>query len=143
MPKKYEGLDGTELAISESQERMACVVAAEDKYLIHELAADENLQCVQVATVTEEPRLVMNWNGNKIVDISREFLNSNGADKHIDIEIEPQDWQKTPSRLNTLQRMQEKPALPGFMRRSQQISTCAPRGDSPRDSTPPLDAERC
>ena len=96
VPKKYEGLDGTELAISESQERMACVVDAENKYLFMRLAADENLQCVQVATVTEEPRLVMNWNGNKIVDISREFLNSNGADKHIEITPEaPGDWEGT------------------------------------------------
>ena len=96
VPKKYEGLDGTELAISESQERMACVIEAENKYLFMRLAADENLQCVQVATVTEEPRLVMNWNGNKIVDISREFLNSNGADKHIEVAPEaPGDWRST------------------------------------------------
>ena len=96
VPKKYEGLDGTELAISESQERMACVVDAENKYLFMRLAADENLQCVQVAVVTESPRLVMNWNGNKIVDISREFLNSNGADKHIDVAPKaPQDWAGT------------------------------------------------
>ena len=96
VPKKYEGLDGTELAISESQERMACVVEAENKYLFMKLAADENLQCVQVAVVTEEPRLVMNWNGNKIVDLSREFLNSNGADKHIEVAPEaPADWAGT------------------------------------------------
>ena len=87
VPKKYEGLDGTELAISESQERMAVVVAAEDVPAFLELAAGENLQAVQVATVTEEPRLVLSWNGQKIVDISREFLNSNGAEKHIDIEV--------------------------------------------------------
>ena len=96
VPKKYEGLDGTELAISESQERMACVIEAENKYLFMNLAADENLQCVQVAVVTEEPRLVMNWNGNRIVDISREFLNSNGADKHIEIApAAPGDWEST------------------------------------------------
>lgn len=96
VPKKYEGLDGTELAISESQERMACVVDPKDKALFMELAADENLQCVEVAVVTEEPRLVMEWNGSRIVDISREFLNSNGADKHIDIAPEaPGDWEGT------------------------------------------------
>ncbi len=85
VPKKYEGLDGTELAISESQERMAVVIEKEnvDKFL--ELAEKENLNACPVAVVTEEPRLVMNWNGKKIVDISREFLNSNGADKHISI----------------------------------------------------------
>ena len=86
VPKKYDGLDGTELAISESQERMACVVEAKDVARFLELAETENLSAVQVATVTAEPRLVMHWNGNKIVDISREFLNSNGADKHINVE---------------------------------------------------------
>ncbi|MBO7353684.1 MAG: phosphoribosylformylglycinamidine synthase, partial [Lachnospiraceae bacterium] len=86
VPKKYEGLDGTELAISESQERMAVVVEAADEAKFLQLAAEENLQAVRVAVVKEEPRLTMNWNGKKIVDISREFLNSNGAAKHISIE---------------------------------------------------------
>ena len=86
VPKKYEGLDGTELAISESQERMAVVVEAKDVDRFLALAGTENLQACPVATVQEEPRLVMHWNGKKIVDISREFLNSNGAEKHITIE---------------------------------------------------------
>ncbi|MBR2461207.1 MAG: phosphoribosylformylglycinamidine synthase, partial [Clostridia bacterium] len=85
VPKKYEGLDGTELAISESQERMAVVVAAQDVDRFKELAYSENLEATVVATVTEQARLVMHWNGKTIVDISREFLNSNGAEKHIDI----------------------------------------------------------
>ena len=85
VPKKYEGLDGTELAISESQERMAVVVEPHNVDAFLALANKENLQAVPVAQVKAEPRLVMNWNGKKIVDISREFLNSNGADKHIDI----------------------------------------------------------
>jgi len=85
VPKKYDGLDGTELAISESQERMAVVVAAEDADRFIALADKENLEATLVATVTEEPRLVLEWNGKKIVDVSREFLNSNGAEKHIDI----------------------------------------------------------
>ncbi len=85
VPKKYEGLDGTELAISESQERMAVVVEKENCGAFLALADSENLQACPVATVTEEPRLVMTWNGNVIVDISREFLGSNGADKHIKI----------------------------------------------------------
>ena len=85
VPKKYEGLDGTELAISESQERMAVVVAPEDVDKFLALAEGENLNACAVAVVTEEPRLVMNWNGADIVNISREFLNSNGADKHISI----------------------------------------------------------
>ena len=85
VPKKYEGLDGTELAISESQERMAVVIAAADKDRFFEIADAENLEATVVATVTEEPRLVMHWKGNTIVDVSREFLDSNGAKKHIDI----------------------------------------------------------
>ena len=87
VPKKYEGLDGTELAISESQERMAVVVEAGDVNTFLALAEEENLQACPVAVVTEEPRLVMRWNGKKIVDISRDFLNSNGADKHIDVAV--------------------------------------------------------
>ena len=83
VPKKYEGLDGTELAISESQERMAVVVSAEDAGRFLELAAMENLQAVPVAKVKAEPRLTMTWNGVKIVDISRAFLDTNGAEKHI------------------------------------------------------------
>ncbi len=85
VPKKYEGLDGTELAISESQERMAVVVEKENVEKFLELAAKENLQACPVAKVTEEARLVMHWNGKVICDISRDFLNSNGADKHIDV----------------------------------------------------------
>ena len=88
VPKKYEGLDGTELAISESQERMAVVVAKEDAGRFMQFADRENLESTIVANVTESPRLRMNWNGNYIVDLSREFLNSNGAEKHTAIEIE-------------------------------------------------------
>lgn len=85
VPKKYEGLDGTELAISESQERMAVVVAKEDVSSFIALASEENLEATVVAEVKEEPRLTMFWNGVKIVDLSRAFLNSNGAEKHIEI----------------------------------------------------------
>ncbi len=85
VPKKYEGLDGTELAISESQERMAVVVDKNDVQRFIELAGKENLEATIVAHVTELPRLVMSWNDKVIVDLSREFLNSNGAEKHIDI----------------------------------------------------------
>ena len=83
--KKYDGLDGTELAISESQERMAVVVAPKDVERFRQIADSENLETSIVAVVKAEPRLTMKWNGNVIVDISREFLNSNGAQKHIDI----------------------------------------------------------
>ncbi len=93
VPKKYEGLDGTELAISESQERMAVVVAPEDVAAFLALADSENLSATPVARVTAEPRLVMNWQGSRIVDVSREFLSSNGAPKHITIETEsPEEW---------------------------------------------------
>jgi len=85
VPKKYEGLDGTELAISESQERMAVVVEAKDVERFKELAQSENLEATVVAEVTDKARLVMKWNEKNIVDISREFLNSNGAEKHINI----------------------------------------------------------
>ncbi len=95
VPKKYEGLDGTELAISESQERMAVVVAKEDADAFLKLATEENLQACPVAVVKEEPRLTMHWNGKTIVDISREFLNSNGAPKHISVApAKAEDWKK-------------------------------------------------
>ena len=85
VPKKYDGLDGTELAISESQERMAVVVAAEDEAHFMELADAENLEATKVAVVTENPRLTMTWNGRTIVDVSRAFLDTNGAEKHINV----------------------------------------------------------
>ena len=95
VPKKYEGLDGTELAISESQERMAVVVDKNDADRFVELAGKENLEATVVARVTELPRLVMHWNDKIIVDLSREFLNSNGAEKHIDIIAKaPADFEK-------------------------------------------------
>lgn len=85
VPKKYEGLDGTELAISESQERMAVVVEKENVEKFLGYAEEENLEATVVARVTEEPRLRMHWNGQTVVDISREFLDSNGAEKHITV----------------------------------------------------------
>ena len=84
VPKKYEGLDGTELAISESQERMAVVIEKENVERFMELAESENLEATALARVTEEPRLVMNWKDNKIADISRAFLDTNGAEKHVE-----------------------------------------------------------
>ncbi len=95
MPKKYEGLGGTELAISESQERMAVVVAPEDAEQFLSLAEKENLEATVVARVTETPRLVMHFGGKTIVDVSREFLNSNGAEKHITVHAEaPRPFEK-------------------------------------------------
>ncbi len=88
VPKKYAGLDGTELAISESQERMAVVVAPEnvDQFLAY--AAEENLEAIEVAIVTEEPRLVLEWRGKEIVNLSRAFLNTNGAHQETDVYVE-------------------------------------------------------
>ena len=97
VPKKYDGLDGTELAISESQERMAVVVEAADVDRFLAAAARENLEATVVAHVTAEPRLRMRWNGKTIVDLSREFLNSNGAEKHISIApAAPADYRRAP-----------------------------------------------
>ena len=88
VPKKYEGLDGTELAISESQERMAVVVAPKDKEEFLRYAAEENLEATPVAVVTEKPNLVLNWRGKAIVDISRAFLDTNGAHQETDVVVE-------------------------------------------------------
>lgn len=85
VPRKYEGLSGVELAISESQERMAVVLEEEDVPRFLELAGDENLEATVVARVTDDRRLVMRHNGCKVVDISRDFLDSNGAAKHTDV----------------------------------------------------------
>ena len=86
--KKYEGLDGTELAISESQERMAVVVAPDDAARFISAAEAENLEAYQVAVVTESPRMVMHWKGQTVADLSREFLNTNGAVKHASVRVE-------------------------------------------------------
>ncbi len=89
--KKYDGLDGTEIAISESQERMAVVVAAEDADRFIAYAEQENLEAYRVAVVTEEARMVMRWKGQTIADLSRAFLDTNGAIKHADITVDEKD----------------------------------------------------
>ena len=88
VPKKYAGLDGTEIAISESQERMAVVVAPEDVEKFLGFANEENLEAVPVAVVTKEPRLVLSWRGKEIVNISRAFLDTNGAHQETTVEVE-------------------------------------------------------
>ena len=102
--KKYDGLDGTELAISESQERMAVVVAPEDAAAFMAAAASENLEAYQVAVVTESPRMVMTWKGQTIANLSRDFLNTNGAVKHAQVEV-PQGTVKPVAGANTLRDM--------------------------------------
>ena len=127
VPKKYEGLDGTELAISESQERMAVVVEAKDVARFMELAASENLEATVVAHVTEEPRLRMHWNGKTIVDLSREFLNSNGAEKHIEI---------APAKIEDYHKAPVSDFAKGYEALAEDLNVCSKRGLSERfDST--------
>ncbi len=127
VPKKYEGLDGTELAISESQERMAVCVEAKDAERFMALADQENLEATVVAKVTADPRLVMHWNGNTIVDISREFLNSNGAEKHIDI---------APATPEVYEKQIGDDFAAEYMAVAEDINICSKRGLSERfDST--------
>ncbi len=104
VPKKYAGLDGTELAISESQERMAVVVDAQDVQAFMAFANEENLEATEVAVVTEEPRLVMTWRGKEIVNISRAFLNTNGAHQETDVFVE------MPSGIGSLNDISSEPA---------------------------------
>ena len=104
--KKYDGLDGTELAISESQERMAVVVAPEDADAFIAAAESENLEAYRVAVVTEEARMVMEWNGTVIADLSRDFLNTNGAVKHAGVRVAEKDrTELTTPRFQSLREM--------------------------------------
>ena len=127
VPKKYEGLDGTELAISESQERMAVVIEKENREAFLALAAEENLEATVVASVKADKRLTMTWNGKTICDISREFLNSNGAEKHINIEA---------PKINKIEKEIPKTFEEGIMSTATGLNTCSKRGLSERfDST--------
>jgi phosphoribosylformylglycinamidine synthase len=127
VPKKYDGLDGTELAISESQERMAVVIEKENIEKFLQLAKEENLQACPVAVVKEEPRLVMNWNGKRIVDISREFLNSNGAEKHITV---------TPNKPESYEKKITGTFTENYLEIASDLNMCSKRGLSERfDST--------
>ena len=127
VPKKYEGLDGTELAISESQERMAVVVdsADVDKFIAY--SNSENLEAVVVAEVTEAARLRMLWRGNKIVDLSREFLNSNGATQTIDIAInapcEKSYFDVKQDMCNSINNIEEK-----WIENLQDLNKCSQKG---------------
>ena len=127
VPKKYEGLDGTELAISESQERMAVVVEAQDAPRFMELAAQENLESTVVATVTGKGRLTMTWNGNTIVDIARSFLDTNGVEKHITAITEQPE---------SILKDQVKDFKKGYLDLAADLNVCSKRGLSERfDST--------
>ena len=127
VPRKYEGLDGTELAISESQERMAVVLAPEDVDAFRALADAENLESTRVAIVTEQPRLVMRWNGAEIVNLSRTFLNSNGAPKRADVRVEAQDKADAHTKQGFVE---------GMRAMASDLNLCSQRGQSERfDST--------
>ena len=97
VPLKYAGLDGTEIAVSESQERMAVVVAGEDSERVKALALAENVEATVIARVNDSGRMRMKWRGREIVNISRKFIDSNGADRHINITVNPPKKQHTPS----------------------------------------------
>ena len=127
VPKKYEGLDGTELAISESQERMAVVVSPLDAQEFRKIADGENLETSVIAVVTEEPRLKMTWNGETIVSLSRAFLDTNGAEKHVNVATKkPEKWSKAiPSDFGS-----------GMRALADDINVCSRQGLSERfDST--------
>ena len=127
VPKKYDGLDGTELAISESQERMAVVVEEKDATRFIELASSENLEATPVAVVTDDARLKMTWRGKIIVDISREFLNSNGAEKKTAVKVisQKQDKKEIPTDF-----------VKGIKDLAVDLNVCSKRGLSERfDST--------
>ena len=119
VPKKYDGLDGTELAISESQERMAVVVSPENADKFIALANAENLEATKVAVVTAEPRLTMDWCGNRIVDLSRAFLNSNGAEKHASARISGSPVKPVNSHANTRE---------GWMEHLSDLNICSQKG---------------
>lgn len=123
VPKKYEGLDGTELAISESQERMAVVVAEADAPRFLALAEEENLEATVVATVTAERRLVMRWREQDIVNLSRDFLDTNGAEKHI-------------SAVTDVAKPVQKPRVTdfaaGYLALADELNVCSKRGLSER-----------
>ncbi|MGT2716254.1 phosphoribosylformylglycinamidine synthase [Streptococcus respiraculi] len=107
VPLKYQGLNGTEIAISESQERMAVVVRPEDVEVFIALAAKENILAVPVATVTEKPTLVMTWKGQKIVDIERSFLDTNGVRVVVDVKVTDSPWALPEQRVTSKETLKE------------------------------------
>ena len=126
--KKYDGLDGTELAISESQERMAVVVAPEDAEAVIRAAGEENLEAYPVATVTESPRLVMKWQGVTIADLSRAFLNTNGASKHTAVSVPaPAEEKEAPHRHGDGS-CAGKPIAQRFKELAEDLNICSQRG---------------
>ncbi len=131
VPKKYEGLNGTELAISESQERMAVVVAKENVEKFEKLANLENIETSVVADVVEEPRVKMYWRGTKIVDVSREFLNTNGDTKKANVEISKPNYEE-----NYFKKKEIKDIKQEWKKNISSLNCCSQKGLSERfDST--------
>ena len=127
VPKKYEGLDGTELAISESQERMAVVIAAKDLKAFMDAADEENLEATVVAEVSKDPRLVMYWRGEKIVDLSRAFLDTNGISRKADVEVEaitaPSPFNEIPEQVQGLSSIKDR-----WLRNLDRLNVCSQEG---------------
>lgn len=127
VPKKYEGLDGTELAISESQERMAVVIAAKDLKAFMDAADEENLEATVVAEVSKDPRLVMYWRGEKIVDLSRAFLDTNGISQKADVEVEaitaPSPFNESPEQVQGLSSIKDR-----WLRNLDRLNVCSQEG---------------
>ena len=127
VPKKYEGLDGTELAISESQERMAVVIAAKDLKAFMDAADEENLEATVVAEVSKDPRLVMYWRGEKIVDLSRAFLDTNGISQKADVEVEaitaPSPFNEIPEQVQGLSSIKDR-----WLRNLDRLNVCSQDG---------------
>ena len=124
VPKKYAGLDGTELAISESQERMAVVVDPKDVDKMLGFAEEENLEAVCVATVTESPRLVLKWRGKEIVNISRAFLDTNGAHQETDVVVSiPEKKDNYLTRVEQVKSFKE-----SFLKKLSSLNACSKKG---------------
>lgn len=127
VPKKYEGLDGTELAISESQERMAVVITAKDLKAFMDAADEENLEATVVAEVSKDPRLVMYWRGEKIVDLSRAFLDTNGISQKADVEVEaitaPSPFNEIPEQVQGLSSIKDR-----WLRNLDRLNVCSQEG---------------
>src|SRR5690606_20590647 len=129
VPKKYEGLDGTELAISESQERMAVVVSPEDADAFIREAREENLEAAKVAVVTNTNRLRMSWRGRTIVDLSRDFIDTNGVRQKTSVQVTSPDKQDNPlTRLpEELEALRHDPAT-AWLENLKRLNVCSQRG---------------
>lgn len=127
VPKKYDGLDGTELSISESQERMAVVLDKNDVAEFTKLANEENLEATPVAVVTSTNRLEMTWRGDKIVDISRDFLNTNGVTQHAVAEILPIN-EKDNYRTSTPKVLEDMPVADALVKNLERLEVCSQKG---------------